>query len=120
MRGVFRNGQPLVDIEVSGVKGLRKRMTALVDSGFNGHLQIPFVEALPLGLVLSGTARNLLADGSSVQHLVCEGDVGIGGSFCKVAIDIVPAEIVLIGTALLAKMKKKFTLDCLSGSVEIS
>lgn len=119
MRGIFNNGQPLIDVEVSGVKGASKKLTALIDSGFNGHLQVPLFEAFPLGLILKGTQENMLADGSTVSHLVCEGSVKVDGTCFTIDIDILPANIVLLGTSLLRDLKKIFILDCAGGKVEI-
>jgi clan AA aspartic protease len=119
MLGIFNNDQPFIEIEVSGVTGIKKRLTALVDSGFNGYLQIPFVEAFPLGLILAGVQANALADGSSSFHLVCKGNVCIDGKRIETTIDISPANIILLGTKLLKELGKTFILNCASGKVEI-
>ena len=120
MLGTFNNDQPIIEIEVKGVTGITKRINALVDSGFNGYLQIPFIEAFPLGLVLAGVQANTLADGSTSSHLVCKGQVCIDGRCIDTTIDIQAANIVLLGTKLLKELGKVFTLDCSIGKVEIS
>lgn len=119
MLGDFNNDQPIVEIEVRGVTGISKKIGALVDSGFNGYLQIPFIEAFPLGLILTGVQANTLADGSTSSHLVCKGQVCIDGKCVDTTIDIQPANIVLLGTKLLKELGKIFILDCRLGKVEI-
>jgi len=119
MLGTFSNDQPLIAIEVSGVSGIKKKLIALVDSGFNGYLQLPFVEALPLGLVLAGVQPSTLADGSVSSHLVCKGSVCLDRKCLDTTIDISTATIVLLGTKLLKELGKTFILNCASGKVEI-
>lgn len=119
MLGIFNNDQPIIEIEIKGVSGTSKKIRALVDSGFNGYLQIPFVEAFPLGLVLAGIQANTLADGSNSNHLVCIGNVCVDGKCIHTTIDVVPANIVLLGTKLLKELGKTFILDCAKGHVEI-
>ncbi|OHA41523.1 MAG: hypothetical protein A3H68_01755 [Candidatus Taylorbacteria bacterium RIFCSPLOWO2_02_FULL_46_40] len=119
MLGTFDNDQPKIEIEVKGVNGSPKKLIALVDSGFNGYLTLPYVEAFPLGLVLTGIQSNTLADGSSASHFVCIGQICVGGKCVTTTIDIQPANIILLGTKLLKELGKKFVLDCLNGKVEI-
>jgi predicted aspartyl protease len=75
MLGTFHNDQPKIEIVVKGTSDNSKKVTALVDSGFNGYLTLPYLEAFPLGLVLIGIQSNTLADGSSASHFVCIGQV---------------------------------------------
>jgi len=119
MLGTFNNDQPVIEIEVRGITGISKKINALVDSGFNGYIQIPFIEAFPLGLVLAGVQDITLANGSTSSHLVCRGQVCIDGKCVDTTIDIQPANIVLLGTKLLKELEKTFILDCLNGNVEI-
>lgn len=119
MLGTFDNDQPKIEIEVKGVNGSPKKLIALVDSGFNGYLTLPYVEAFPLGLVLTGIQSNTLADGSSASHFVCIGQICVGGKCVTTTIDIQPANIILLGTKLLKELGKTFVLDCMNGKVEI-
>lgn len=118
MLGTFSNDQPIIEIEVKGVNS--KKMNALVDSGFNGYLQIPFTEALPIGLILAGVQSSTMANGQLSSHLVCEGQVCIDNKCIKTTIDISQANIVLLGTKLLKELEKIFILDCCTGKVEIT
>jgi len=120
MLGIFNgNDQPIIEVEIKGFSGTAKKINALVDSGFNGYIQIPFVEALPLGLILAGVQANTLADGSTSSHLVCKGQVCIDGKCIDTTIDIGAANIVLLGTKLLKELNKIFILNCAEGKVEI-
>jgi len=120
MLGTFNNDQPVIEIEVQGVTGIAKKINALVDSGFNGYLQIPFVEAFPLGLILAGVQASTLADGSVSSHFVCRGRVCIAWKWIDTTIDIVAANVILLGTKLLKESGKIFMLDCSNGKVEIN
>lgn len=119
MLGTFNNDQPKIEIEVKGVNGTSKKVIALVDSGFNGYLTLPYLEAFPLGLILTGIQSNTLADGSSASHLVCIGQICVDGKCINTTIDIQPANIILLGTKLLKELRKTFILDCANGQVEI-
>jgi clan AA aspartic protease len=119
MLGTFHNDQPKIEVEVKGMSDTAKRVTALVDSGFNGYLTLPYEEAFPLGLILIGIQSNTLADGSSSSHFVCMGQVCVDGKCINTTIDIQPANIILLGTKLLKELGKTFILDCRIGKVEI-
>ena len=119
MLGTFHNDQPEIEIEVKGTSDTPKKVIALVDSGFNGYLTLPYLEAFPLGLILKGIQSNTLADGSSSEHFVCAGEVCVDGKCVSAIIDIQPANIILLGTKLLKKLGKTFILDCRVGRVEI-
>lgn len=119
MRGFFENGQPKIEIEVKGTSEHSKKIIALIDSGFNGYLQLPFLEAFPLGLILKGTESSMLADGSLAPHFVCKGQVCLDGKCIVTTIDIQPSSIILIGTGLLKELGKTFILDCKKETVEI-
>lgn len=119
MLGTFSNDQPIIEIEVSGVSVNPKRFEALIDSGFNGYLQIPLIDAFPLGLILAGIQATTLANGTTSNHLVCRGKVCIDGKCIETTIDIEQGSNVLIGTKLLKELEKTFILNCVSGRVEI-
>ena len=119
MRGTFHNDQPEIEIEVSGTSENAIKVTALVDSGFNGYLTLPYQEAFPLGLILIGVRSNILADGSSSSVLACIGSVCVDGKCVQTTIEIQPANVILLGTKLLKELGKAFILDCAAGKVEI-
>ena len=121
MLGIFNdNDQPLIEIEVKGASGISKKILAIVDSGFNGYLQLPYIEAFPIGLILAGIQSGLVADGSQSSYFVCKGQVCVDGKCIDTTIDIKPTNIVLLGTKLLKELGKIFILDCANRKVEIT
>ncbi len=119
MLGSFENAQPKIEIGVKGTNPAQAKIKAIIDSGFNGYLKIPYSVAFPLGLALVGIQSHTIADGSLKDHFVCTGEVCVDGKCIETSIDIHPAEIILIGTQLLKELKKTFVLDCSKGKVEI-
>lgn len=120
MLGYFENKGPHIDIEIYGVlKESKKKIKALVDTGFNGFLTLPYVEAFPLALVLTGVQSSTLADGSTSHNFVCLGTVLIGDVEIFVPIEIQPNCPVLIGTQLLEKVGKDLFVDFVNGFVEL-
>ncbi len=119
MLGTFNNDQPKIEIEIIGASGHSEKVDALVDSGFNGYLTIPYTIAFPLGLILMGIQSSTLADGKSSSHFVCIGSICVDGKRVNTTIDIQPEGTILIGTKLLKELKKTFVLNCAEGKVEI-
>lgn len=75
MVGSFNDGgNPAFTFMASGVIAQNRReLTAMMDTGFSGFLMLPLTLALPLGLVLIGTAEYVLADGSKNVNLTAIG-----------------------------------------------
>lgn len=120
MLGNFENGNPYINIEVSGISGERKKIKALVDTGFNGSLSLPYIIAFPLGLVLKGIESSTLADGSLSHCFVCSGNVKMDDKEVKSAISIKPSCPILIGTQLLKALGKKMDIDFVNEKMELS
>lgn len=118
MLGTLHDDQPRIEVEVSGTSEIPKKVMALVDSGFNGYLTLPYMEAFPLGLILKGTASVILADGSSSEYFICNGEVCVDGKCVSTGISIQPGGD-MIGTKLLKELGKTFVLDCGRGRVEV-
>lgn len=119
MLGSFNNGQPRIPIEATGTNPKKTPLDAIIDTGFNGDLQLPYLVAFPMGLVLDGTQTSTIADGNSAPHLVCSGEVCVDGVCVPSSIDVRQSGEILIGTSLLKKLKKAFFIDALIGKVEI-
>lgn len=121
MLGKFKNDLPYIDIVVKGLFGGKEEpFEAVVDTGNNSYLQLPYVKAFPLGLrldtILDGT---MLADGSKSSHFVCRGMIVIDGKDIETPIDIYPQCPVLIGNALLKLLNKKLIFDIPNNKVEM-
>ena len=72
----FENNTIEIDIEVSSLLApteLKKTITAKVDTGFTGDLQLTYDIAFPLGLTLKGFQPWTIADGTTVNFLECLG-----------------------------------------------
>lgn len=108
-----KSGNPSVRISVSGMfAGGKKEFEAIIDTGFTGFLQMPLVEAFPLGLVLAGTTSVTLADGSSSPRLMAIGSVTVGTTEESTLILLdVGSDAILIGMSLLRKFKKKLVVS---------
>jgi clan AA aspartic protease len=119
MLGTFNdNGQPKIEVEIKGT-GNSKKVEAIIDSGFNGSLKIPYRIAFPLGLVLVAVESGMIADGNMSASLVCKGTVCIGETCQETTIDVHPADVILIGTSMLRILKKTFYLDANAKKVEM-
>ncbi len=73
------DGRPTIDIEVSNPIGWKASVTALIDTGFDGFLSLPILEAFPIGLLLRGMMPIMLADGSTQDNLYCLGRIAFDG-----------------------------------------
>lgn len=84
------------------VIGSRKTIaiTAIVDTGFDGHVCLPTRLAVQLGLELVGDISVELADGTLKKELVFAGAVRFFGVTREVRILLTNSEDALLGTSL--------------------
>jgi predicted aspartyl protease len=121
MRGTFENDSIIIELEIFGVsEDLKTSIQGMVDTGFNGHMTIPFAQAFPLGLILKGEQEHTLADGQVVKSFVCLGTVTFAGKSVVVPIDIHPGGPVLIGMQLLKKLGQNLTINFQEETYEFS
>ena len=74
-----KSGTPAVKIGISGVIQQQPAgFDALIDTGFSAFVSLPLVAAFPLGLVLFGETRVVLADGSTAYRFTAQGTVWLG------------------------------------------
>lgn len=119
MLGSFENDNPYIEIDIVGASMQPKKIKALVDSGYNGYLMLPYVEAFPLGLILTGIQSSKLADGSLSHHFVCIGTVIYDKKSVATTIDIQPNCNILLGTKLLRLLGKTLIMDVVKNKVEL-
>lgn len=106
------NGRPTVEIEVANPLGSRKRVAALIDTGFDGFLSLPIAKAFPIGLMLRGTVSITLADGSRRMNLYCFGTLHFDGdSHDGVMILEWSSDNALIGMEFLRRFNRRLILD---------
>lgn len=97
IRGYFnRNGNPCVEIQVSGLQ-----TEVIIDTGFDGALWLPTALLTGLNLELLSTQRFSVADGHSVDSQVFAGKMNWLGNEIKVEIVATESNNALLGTELL-------------------
>ena len=100
MKGYFSNGKPTVELTVVGLDD-KIKITALVDTGFDGALMLSLPTALQIGLRLSNMVQVELADGSIKKEFVFEAKAVLDGETIPVDVLLTSSDENLIGTALL-------------------
>ena len=77
------------------------QMNPIIDTGFNGYLQLPSDEIARLNLPPTGTIGTELADGSAVESRLHTATVRWFGNLISVDVLAVEAPISLIGAKLI-------------------
>ena len=72
MTGVVRDNEPLIRLTVHGTRGRKRKVEAVIDTGFNGYLTLPPDVIAELGLPWQTTADAILADGSICSFEIYE------------------------------------------------
>ncbi len=105
------DGRPTIEIEVSNPLGWKRTVKALIDTGFDGFLSLPILEAFPIGLLMRGTMPVTLADGSTKQTLYCLGGIHFEGDF-EVGVVLIESEgNPLVGLSFLRQFKRELVVD---------
>ena len=113
---IDKHGHAIIEVEVGGSRTTVK-LSALVDSGFDGELCIPIEVAVSLGLELVAAQVVEFADGSTKKELVFEGRAWWEGKSRPIQVYLTESEQALVGTELL--IARLVTLDFRSGVVRI-
>lgn len=93
---------PTVDLEVIGARRAVK-LTAIVDTGFDGDVCLTVGVAVALGLELVNRQRVELADGTQKDELVFAGKVRMLGRSHAVNMLLTASDDTLVGTRLLSR-----------------
>jgi predicted aspartyl protease len=118
--GQFDSNSPYIDIHLAGPFTTPVPVRCLMDTGFTGFLLVPIIQALPLGLVLTGTTSVTLADGQSQVKLVCLGQAEIDGITAVGAVVLEPnAAEILAGIDFLRRFNLRLVVDPLLGHIEL-
>ena len=122
MQGYFANGQPYIDIEVSGSNPASPtRLQAVVDTGFSGFLLLPILNAFPIGLILDSITEITLADGSAHNKLVCRGNIHFASQTHTGLILIEEQETdILVGLEFLQTFQLRLTLDTTNQTLDLT
>ena len=102
-----KSGSPALKISLHGPFGTPVEFEGILDTGFTGFVSVPLLSALPLGLLLFGTASIELADGSKCARITAQGSADIHGESEIGVIILEPnSNDVLIGMAFLRLFKR--------------
>jgi predicted aspartyl protease len=104
------SGCPAIVVRIQGV-ATSVEVEALVDTGFNGFLRLPIVQAIPIGLLLDGTSFATYADGRSELNLTARVEILLGAESRKgtALLDFSGGEV-LVGMAFLQEFRKSLVL----------
>ncbi len=100
MRGFFSDGKPKIELTVTGLDA-KIKVSALIDTGFDGALMLSLPAALQIGLRLSNMVQVELADGSIKKEFVFEAKVVLDEETVPVDVLLTSSDESLVGTALL-------------------
>jgi predicted aspartyl protease len=101
-------GSPCLKFHLCGVAhdppGLE--FEGIIDTGFNGFIQLPMQHAFSLKLPLEGTSSYILADGSRGTSLTALARTTVGDKSLMGVVILAPgAEDILVGMAFLRQFK---------------
>jgi len=93
---VTDDGVPLVELEIGGTS-----WTAVIDTGFNGDLQLPFALGPSVKARYRGMVSSLLADGHAIEEESYSVELPFDGRLVEAAATFGPDTEILIGTRLM-------------------
>lgn len=119
MHGNLQNNLAYLEFDLFGIdKRTSNHFIGIIDTGFNGYLQIPMVQALQLGLKLVGVMPSTIANGQTVMSLLAEGYISFNGGRKKIntTIQLQDGQTILIGTQLLKAIGQNVVFDFVGDS----
>jgi clan AA aspartic protease len=112
IHGVIRNREAIIELEVSDIGQPATKVDAVIDTGYNGYLTLPYDLVTALQLPFAGHRRGTLADGSVTRLDVYLASVVWHGRQKDVLISQA-AGTPLIGMSLLKG--SRLTMDVIDG-----
>ena len=114
------NGDPHVRLLVRGPVYAGQDVDFLIDTGYQGFISLPLVQAFPIGLILSGTTNIVMANGQAQPRLMCLGGVTCEGVE-EVGLVVIEStgQTPLLGMDFFRRFKKKLLVDPIAQTVEI-
>lgn len=114
------NGDPHIKLVVSGPVTEGTEIDFLIDTGYQGFISLPIVQAFPIGLILSGTVNIVLANGQPQPRLMCLGGVDCDG-IREVGLIVIEStgQTPLIGMEFLRRFRKRLVIDPIAQIVEL-
>jgi len=108
---VVENFSPIVNAEIYGITKNTK-FVAIIDTGYEGFLQIPLATGIKANLRLWGIRSWNLADNSKVKMLECIGKIRFAGKDLTGIISLSEtSEDCLLGMQFLEELKMDFTVS---------
>lgn len=120
--GMQERGDTFISLEVrNSATGFTKSIRFLIDTGFNGFLQISAADVTDLGLTLKEESESIISDGSRMKTRITTTPVRIlGNEISDFPIQVVPNGLSLIGTQLLRRTKTMLIFDYRDGYVTLT
>jgi predicted aspartyl protease len=100
-------GHPKIELLVKG-KRQSGKLEAVLDTGFDGFLNLPITMAVALGLELTGLVPVEYADGRTNRELVFAVEVNLNGMTRTVPATLTAGSEALAGTSLFDEHEVKF------------
>ena len=110
---VTDDGIPVVELEIGG-----RHWRTIVDTGFNGDVELPESLQAHLSAEFVGRVSSLLAAGQRIEEDVFLVDLPFDGRVQKVQATFVPGNEVLIGTRLLRRHRLSIDFPAKTLSIE--
>lgn len=107
----FENGKPYAEITVRGILGGEQKIKGIIDTGFTGCVSIPFIDAFPLGLMLSSQVTTNYADNRKGKNFLCLGHAVIENVGIVISFTIKDEGDILFGTEFFKLLKRDLYID---------
>ena len=121
MQGKIEDFVPTVEFELYGFHAsIKKKLIGIVDTGFNGFLKVPYIDAFPVGLILQGTETSTIANGTQTTDLACIGNVIMFGKRTPTFVSVAPNCPVLIGAQLIKLLGLDVHFDFHNGKLHFT
>lgn len=109
---VSHDGVPAISLSVAG-----QDWVAIVDTGFNGDLELPLDLRDPLNARFVGRVTSTLAGGQTIEEDAYQVDFPFDGRFLKADATFVDCDEILVGTHLLRR--HRVTIDFVAETVKV-
>jgi len=93
-------GTPIIELLIAG-----QSWTTIVDTGFDGHLELPDTLRGQLNPVYVGNTLSELAAGQVIEEQVFEVVIPFDGQEVRAHVTFVPGTDILLGTAMLGSYR---------------
>jgi len=120
IKGYFKFNLPFVKIKLYGMREeLAQEFEALIDTGSNSHIIVPFDRGLPLGLTLMGYAPTATASPVTDFIMLCEGNAVIGEETINTGVNVNFGTYTIIGNQFLKQLNRDLHIDFANDIVEL-